>query len=79
MTQLFNPQMVVDRDVWGSSNRGTVLFVWDVEMSVGVPVPLCETKIDDIDLMIVIVCTHQEVGRFDVAVDEMTRVDILNT
>jgi hypothetical protein len=70
--------MVVDQDVWGSSNRGTVLFLWDVEMSVGVPVPLCETTIDDIDLMIVLVCTHQEVGGFDVAVDEMTRVDILN-
>jgi hypothetical protein len=47
--------------------------VWDVEMSVGVPILLGKTKIDDVNLMIIIVYAHQEIGRFDVTVDEMTR------
>jgi hypothetical protein len=41
-------------------------------MSVGVPILLGKTKVDDVNLMIIIVYAYQEIGRFDVTVDEMT-------
>jgi hypothetical protein len=50
-----------------------------VEMSFQVPVPSCESEIDDIDLIVMVIKTHQEIGGFDITVNKMTRVDVLNT
>ena len=37
-----------------------------------------ETKIDHIDLIFMIANTHQEVGRLDVTVNQVMRVDIFD-
>ena len=39
----------------------------------------CETEIDDVDLVTAFPNAHQEVIRFDITVDEITRVNILDT
>ena len=39
----------------------------------------CETEIDDVDLVTTLPNAHQKVIRLDIAVDEITRVNILNT
>jgi hypothetical protein len=78
-TRLFNTLVVVDRDIWRSSSRGTVLFIWDMEVSLGIPVLLCEAEVNNIDLVIMIAYAHQKIGGFDVAMDEVTRVDMLDT
>jgi hypothetical protein len=57
----------------------TVFLVWNVEMSLRVPVPSRKSEIDDTDLIVMVVKTHQEIGRFDIAVNKMMRVDVLNT
>jgi len=62
-----------------SPSRVTVFLVWNVEMSFQVPVPSCESEIDDIDLIVMVIKTHQEIGGFDITVNKMTRVDVLNT
>jgi hypothetical protein len=48
-------------------------------MSLWVANFICETKIDDIDLVTVLPNAHQEVMRLDIAVDEIMRVNVLNS
>jgi hypothetical protein len=50
-----------------------------VEASLWVSVSHCEAEIDNINLIVVVADTHQNVGGFDVTVDEVERVDILDT
>ena len=48
-------------------------------MSLRVAEFFCETEIDDVDLVTAFPNAHQEVIRFDITVDEITRVNILDT
>ena len=54
-----------------------VLLEWDMEMGHSVSVPLGETKINDIDVIVMRAHTYQKIGGFDVAVNEVGRVDTL--
>jgi hypothetical protein len=49
-----------------------------VEASLRVSVSHCEAEIDHINLIVVVADTHENVGGFDVTVDEVARVDILD-
>jgi hypothetical protein len=49
-----------------------------VEASLQASVSCCKAKINHINLIIVVADTHENVGGFDVTVDEVARVDILN-
>jgi hypothetical protein len=69
----------VDTGITGSSSEVLVLAVRDVEMSLGVTVFLCETKIDDVDLVSTLANAHQEVIGLDITVDEGLGVDVFDT
>ena len=50
---------------------------WDMNVSPRVSVLLGKTEIDDESLIVFRTCTNQKVGRLDVMVNEVGRVDML--
>jgi hypothetical protein len=72
-------QMCVDGRVASGARQVLVLPVRDVEMGPGTSVLLGETEIDDIDLIASSSNAHQKVIGLDVPVDEIARVNILNS
>ena len=78
-TRLFYAQVSVDASVTGRASQVLVLPVGDMEVRLGVAVLLGETEVDDVDLVAALANTHQEVVGFDITVDEVTGVDVLNT
>jgi hypothetical protein len=71
--------MSIDTCITSSTSKVLVLTVWDVEMSFWVTVFLGQTEINDIDLVATFPNAHQEVVRFDVAVNERFGVNVLDT
>ena len=71
--------MSVDASISGRAGQVLVLPVGDVKVSLGVAVLLGETEVDDVDLVAALANTHQEVVGFDITVDEVAGVDVLNT
>jgi hypothetical protein len=59
-----------------SSGEILVLSVRDVKVGLGVTELLGETEIDGIDLISTLSNAHEEVVRFDIAINEVSRVDI---
>jgi hypothetical protein len=49
-----------------------------METSPWVPISPRETKIDHINLIVVVADTHQKVGRLDVTMNQVMSVDIFN-
>ena len=70
--------MGVDGGVTSGTSQVLVLSVRDVEVGLGVPVLLGETKVDHVDLVASLANTHEEVVGLDVAVDEALGVDVLD-
>ena len=68
-TTLLDTQVSVDGGIAGSSSETLVLSVRDVNMGLGVTELLGETEIDDIDLIATPSNVHDEVFRFDIAVN----------
>ena len=77
-TRLFNAKMGVDAGISGGTSQVLVLTVWNMEMSLGVPILLGQTEINDVDLVATLANAHEEVVRFDVSVDEGLGVDVLD-
>ena len=75
---LLYAQVGVDRHVSGSAGEILVLPVGDMEVSFGVAEFLCEAKINYIDLVSARAKAHQEVVWFDIAMNEVARVDIFD-
>lgn len=75
---LFDTQMSVDGRVTSGTRQILVLAVRDVQVGLGVPVLLRETKINDVNLVTTLPNAHEEVVGLDVAVDEVARVDVLD-
>ena len=71
--------MSIDGCVTGSSSQVLVLTVWNVEMRLRVTIFLCQSKVDDIDLISTLPNSHQEIVRLDVTMDERLGVDVLDT
>ena len=70
--------MGVDGGVTSGTSQVLVLSVRDVEVGLGVPVLLGETKVDHVDLVAPLADTHEEVVGLDVTVDEALGVDVLD-
>jgi hypothetical protein len=72
--------MRVDRCKKGCTHAMMVVLpIRDVGACFGISKLLRESKIDHIDQMCCAVCPHHEVGRFHVAMNEITRMDKLDT
>ncbi|KAI3487940.1 hypothetical protein L1887_48023 [Cichorium endivia] len=78
-SRLLDTEVGVDRGVAGGAGEVLVLSVGDVEVGLGVAVLLGETKVDDIDLVATLTDAHEEVVGLDVTVDEVSRVDVLDS
>lgn len=70
--------MSVDGGVAGGAGEILVLSVRDVEVCLGVAVLLCQTKVDDVNLVATLADAHQEVVGLDVAVDEGFGMNVLD-
>jgi hypothetical protein len=76
--RLFNTQVAVERGEWsGAREDMMVRSKWDMNVSPRVSVPLGKAEIDDEGLIAIRTCTNQKVGRLDVTVNEVGRVDTL--
>lgn len=71
--------MSVDGSITGSSRQVLVLTVWDVEVRLWVTVLLCQSEVDDIDLISTLPNSHQEVVRLDITMNERFGVNVLDT
>lgn len=71
--------MGIDGCITGSASQILVLAVRDMQMSLRVTVLLCETKINDIDLVATLADTHQEVVWFDVTMNEIFGMNVFDT
>jgi hypothetical protein len=71
--------MGVDRSITGSASQVLVLSVWDVEVSLRVPVLLGKPKINHINLIATLSDPHQEIVWLDVTVDEGLGVYVFDT
>jgi len=77
-TSLFDAQVGVDRSVASGTSQVLVLAVRDVQVGLWVAEFLCETKVNNVDLVATFANAHQEVVGLDVTMNEVARVDILN-
>lgn len=71
--------MSVDGCITSSSRQVLVLTVRNVEMGLRVAVFLCQSKVDDIDLISTLAYPHQEVVRLDITMNEGFGMNVLNT
>lgn len=78
-SRLLDTQMGVDGRVPSGTSQVLVLSVRDMEVRLGVSVLLGQTEIDDVDLVASLSNTHEEVVWFDVSVDEVSRVNVLDS
>jgi hypothetical protein len=65
-------------DVYRAVPVRFLFSLWDVEVGLGITECLCEAEIDNVNLVAALTDAHQEVVRFDVAVNKLSRVDIFN-
>ncbi|RUP50876.1 hypothetical protein BC936DRAFT_137279 [Jimgerdemannia flammicorona] len=76
---LTDAQMGVDGGVTSGAGQVLVLAVRDVQVGLGIAVFLGETKIDNVDLVTAFADAHEEVVGLNVAMNEVLRMDVLNT
>lgn len=62
--------MGIDGGITSGTRQVLVFSVGNVEVSLGIPVLLCKTEIDNIDLISTLADAHQEVVGLDITVDE---------
>ena len=75
---LLDTQVSIDRSVPGSACQVLALSVWNV-LSVSLDVPLGKSEVENEDLVAGFVQTDAEVIGLDVAVDEVSVVDVLDS
>lgn len=76
---LFDTQVSVNGSVTCSTRQILVLPIRNVKVSLRVSEFLRQTKVNDVDLVPALADSHEEVIRFDVAVNEVTGVNIFDT
>lgn len=71
--------MCVDACISGGASKVLVFSVRDVLMCAGITVFLGEAKVYDVDQVAFLSQAHEEVVRFDISVDEVLGMDVLNS
>lgn len=71
--------MTIDRRKGGGSNEAKTLVEWNVCVRIGIPKFFGEPKIDEVYNIGVPSETHNDVARFEIAVDEVVRMYVLQT
>jgi hypothetical protein len=75
---LTNAQMGIDGSVTSGTGQVLVLAIRDVQVRLGVSVLLGESKINDVDLVASLANAHQEIVGFNVSMDEIARMNVLD-
>lgn len=70
--------MGIDTGITGGSCQVLVLPVGNVEVALGVTVLLGQSKVDHVHLVTALSDAHQEVIRFDIAVNEVLGMDVFD-
>lgn len=78
-SRLFDSEMGVDRGISSGTGQVLVLSVRDMQVGLRVPVLFRQTEIDYVDLVASLADAHQKVVRLDISVDEVSRVDVLDS
>ena len=77
---MFNTTVVVERGICSGAGKDLVILLkWYVDMGSRVSVPLGKAKIDNVDIIATTIGTDQKIGEFNVAVNKVQGVDMLNT
>ena len=71
--------MSIDGCITGSSRQILVLTVWNVEVRLRVTVFLCQSEVDDVDLISTLPNSHQEIVWLDITMNERFGVNVLDT
>src|SRR5689334_17486028 len=74
-----NSKVGVDAGVTGSARKVFVLLIRNVQVRPWVAVLLCQTEINHIHLMAALRGSHEEIIRFDISMDEVLGMDILDS
>ena len=69
--------MTIDRCEGGGSNEAKTLLEWNVPVCIGIPKFFRKPKIDEVYNVGMPSDTHNDIARFDIAVDEIARMDVL--
>lgn len=78
-TRLLDSQMSVDRSITSGTSQILVLSVRDMEVRLWVAILLGKTKVNDIYLVTALADSHEKVVGLDVAMNKVSRVDVLDT
>lgn len=71
--------MCINRGITGSSSQVFVFSVWDMQMTTWVSVLFSEPEINHIDLVAPLSIAHEEIVWFDIAMQEVFRMDKFNS
>lgn len=71
--------MSVNGGVAGSASQVLILTIRDVLMCAGVTILLSQAKVYDVDQVSLLAKPHQEIIRFNVSVNEVLGVDVLDS
>ena len=78
-TGLLNTKMSVDAGITCSSRQVLILTVWNMEVSLRVPIFLGQSEINHVDLVSTLSNAHEEIVRLNITVDEGLGMNVLNT
>lgn len=70
--------MSIDGRVSGCAGQILIFTVWDVEVGLRVAIFLCQTEVNNIDLVATFSDAHQKVVGLDVTVDERFGMDVFD-
>lgn len=77
-TFLTDAQMSINGGIASSASQVLILAIGNMLMCTGIPVLLGQAEINNVDQIAFLAKTHQKVVWFDVSVNEILRVDVLN-
>jgi uncharacterized protein YlxP (DUF503 family) len=69
--------VTIDRRKGSGSNETKTLVEWNVQVCIGIPKFFRQPKIDEVYNVGALSDTHDDVARFEIAVNEVARMDVL--
>ena len=69
--------MTIDRCKDGGSNEAKTHFEWNVCVCIGIPIFFRESEIDEVYNVGMLSETHDDVARFEIAMNEVARMYVL--
>lgn len=71
--------MCIDRRVSSGTSQVLIFAVWYVKVCLRVTIFLCQTKVNDVDLVATLPDAHEKVVGLNVTVDKRLGMDVFDT